>query len=740
MSVVTTLSSTQTSPLITFTNFNPVKLTRDNYPLWLPQIVPHLRGGNLFRYVDDSTPPPPSTVSSTIDGVTTTSPNPAFLHWTKQDQIILGAINSTLTEKMLTHVIRCTTSISAWTTLETLFTSQSRARTMQVHYQLAILKKGSSSVADYFQRFQSLTDSLATVGQPLNGFEMVAFLLVGLRPDYDPFVTSVTTRVEPLSVEEIYGHLLFHELRLEHHYSAIDLSVTGAHYAACGGNSFRPHRSSHNSILGAPPTGRGPSRPYFNRQSRGRGHNTHSFPGRGSSSRPVCQVCNRVGHIALDCYNRYNESFSRDSPQLPQAYLLAPSHGPDLNRYLNSGATHHVTSDMKNLNLKAEEFHSSDQIRIGNGKGLSIHHIGHTCLFSPTLQFDLLNVLHVPKISKNLLSVHKFTFDTNTFFEFHPDYFLLKDRRSKKLLLHGPNSHGLYQFPFFNNKSSLSILIGERVSFPQWHSRLGHPSLKLVRQILSSFQLPVSNSKVTDPCSACLSSKSKQLPFSKFLSRSTYPLELIYTDVWGPAPICSQSGFKYYVSFLDDFSRYTWLYPISCKGDVTRIFYKFKIYVECFFKEKIRTVQFDWGGEYRPFHTLLQSFGISHCVSCPHTHQQNGKIERKHRHIVETGLALLSHAKVPLQFWDDAFSTICYLINRMPTPVLQNKSPFHTLFHCEPDYCFLRTFSCACWPNLRPYNKKKLQPRSLMCLFLGYSPLHKGYKCLHLPSNRVYIS
>ena len=137
----------------------------------------------------------------------------------------------------------------------------------------------------------------------------------------------------------------------------------------------------------------------------------------------------------------------------------------------------------------------------------------------------------------------------------------------------------LYQFPFFNNKSSPFILIGERVSLPQWHSRLDHPSLKLVRQILSSFQLPVSNSKVTDPCSACLSSKSKQLPFSKFLSRSTCPLELIYTDVWGPAPICSQSGFKYYVSFLDDFSRYTWLYPISCKGDVTKMFYKFKIYV-----------------------------------------------------------------------------------------------------------------------------------------------------------------
>jgi hypothetical protein len=671
MSAVATLSSTQTPPLITFTNFNPVKLTRDNYPLWLPQIVPHLRGGNLFGYVDGTTPPPPSTVSSTIDGVTITSPNPAFLHWTMQDQIILGAINSTLTEKMLTHVTRCTTSRSAWTTLETLFTSQSRARTMQVHYQLATLKKESSSVADYFQRFQSLTDSLATVGQPVNDFEMVAFLLAGLGPDYDPFVTSVTTRVEPLSGEEIYGHLLSHELRLEHHHSSIDLSVTGAHYAARGANSFRPHRNGYNSILGAPPSGRGPSRPYSNRQSRGRGRNTYFFPGRGSSPRPVCQVCNRVGHIALDCSNRYNESFSRDSPQPPQAYLSAPSHGPDLTWYPDSGATHHVTSDMKNLNLKSEEFHGPDQIRIGNGKGLSIHHIGHTRLFSPTLHFDLLNVLHVPQISKNLLSVHKFTSDTNTFFEFHPNYFLLKDRRSKKLLLHGPNSHGLYQFPSFKHQTPPSALIGERVSLPQWHSRLGHPSLKLVRKILSSFQLPVSKSTITDPCSACLSSKSKQLPFSASLSRSTCPLELSHTDVWGPAPICSKSGFKYYVSFLDDFSRYTWLYPIYCKGDVTRIFQKFKNYVECFFKEKIRTVQSDWGGEYRPFHTLLQSLGISHRVSCPHTHQQNGKIEHKHRHIVETGLALLSHAKVPLQFWEDAFSTACYLINRLPTPVLQ---------------------------------------------------------------------
>jgi transposase InsO family protein len=331
--------------------------------------------------------------------------------------------------------------------------------------------------------------------------------------------------------------------------------------------------------------------------------------------------------------------------------------------------------------------------------------------------------------------------DTNTFFEFHPSHFLLKDRATGKLLLHGPSNHGLYPISYSVNKSHApSALVGERASTSQWHSRLGHPALKIVRRVLSAFHLPVSSNNGSYSCSACLGSKSKQLAFSVSTIRSNSPLELIFSDVWGPAPVLSKNGFKYYVSFLDNFSRYSWIYPISCKSDVSAVFIKFQNYVERFFGSKIKAVQSDWGGEYRSLHKLLQNQGIVHRLSCPHTHQQNGAIERKHRHIVETGLALLSHAHLPSHFWDDAFITACYLINRMPTSVLHNKSPFEVLFKALPDYSFLRVFGCACWPNLRPYNKNKFEPRSLPCVFLGYSPLHKGYKCLHLPTGRVYIS
>ena len=127
-------------------------------------------------------------------------------------------------------------------------------------------------------------------------------------------------------------------------------------------------------------------------------------------------------------------------------------------------------------------------------------------------------------------------------------------------------------------------------------------------------------------------------------------------------------------------------------------------------------------------------------MSCPHTHQQNGVAERKHRHIVETGLALLAHASVPFRFWSDAFSTACFLINRLPTRLRQMKTPLELLLNEVPDYTFLKVFGCACWPHLRPYNQRKLEFRSKQCVFLGYSSLHKGYKCLHVPSNRVYIS
>lgn len=114
--------------------------------------------------------------------------------------------------------------------------------------------------------------------------------------------------------------------------------------------------------------------------------------------------------------------------------------------------------------------------------------------------------------------------------------------------------------------------------------------------------------------------------------------------------------------------------------------------------------------------------------------------ERKHRHIVEMGLALLAKASMPLKFWDEAFLTAAYLINLLPSRILNFTTPVERPFHTKPDYMLLRTFGCAVWPNLRPYNSRKLSFRSTRCVFLGYSAKHKEYKCLEPTTGRVYIS
>jgi histone deacetylase 1/2 len=170
------------------------------------------------------------------------------------------------------------------------------------------------------------------------------------------------------------------------------------------------------------------------------------------------------------------------------------------------------------------------------------------------------------------------------------------------------------------------------------------------------------------------------------------------------------------------------------------VFQDFQQFVERKFERKIKTMQTDWGGEYEKLNGFFQRVGITHHVSCPQAHQQNGSAERKHRHIVEVGLSLLANSSMPLKYWDDAFLTATFLINLLPSKVLQFDTPTQKLLGITPNYESLRVFGCACWPNLCPFNKHKLSFRSKQCVFLGYSPLHKGVKCLDVSTGRVYIS
>ena len=115
-------------------------------------------------------------------------------------------------------------------------------------------------------------------------------------------------------------------------------------------------------------------------------------------------------------------------------------------------------------------------------------------------------------------------------------------------------------------------------------------------------------------------------------------------------------------------------------------------------------------------------------------------VERRHKHIVETGLTLLGQCHAPLKYWSYAFESFVYLINRTPTPVLNYKSPFECLLKSSLDYAFLRTFGYLCFPFLHQYNAHKLDFCSSTCVFLGYSNSHLGYRCLDLSYSSCSVS
>nr|KYP75364.1 Copia protein [Cajanus cajan] len=165
----------------------------------------------------------------------------------------------------------------------------------------------------------------------------------------------------------------------------------------------------------------------------------------------------------------------------------------------------------------------------------------------------------------------------------------------------------------------------------------------------------------------------------------------------------------------------------------------FKKLTENQFNKKIKVVQCDGGGEFKGLQKISQESGFQLRMSCPYTSQQNGKAERKHRHVVELGLTLLAQAKMPLYFLWEAFSTAVFLINRLPTPIIRNKSPYSVLLNKEPDYNNLKSFGCACYPCIKPYNAHKLQYHTTKCVFLGYSSSHKGFKCMN-SNGRIFIS
>lgn len=221
---------------------------------------------------------------------------------------------------------------------------------------------------------------------------------------------------------------------------------------------------------------------------------------------------------------------------------------------------------------------------------------------------------------------------------------------------------------------------------------------------------------------------------------------VIHSDVWGPSKISTLGGSRWFVTFIDDCNRVTWLWLMKSKSEVNLLFQKFHKMIKTQYNAQIQVLRSDNGGEYKS--SELKHFfeveGIINQTTCSNTPQQNGVAERKNRHLLEVVRAILIEAHMPLSYWGEAIAFAVYSINRTPSRSIAYKTPFKALSDVViaptvPNLP-LRIFGFVVFIHLHKHERSKLAPRALRCIFLGYAMHKKGYRCYHPPTQRMFIT
>ncbi|KAF7809961.1 Retrovirus-related Pol polyprotein from transposon TNT 1-94 [Senna tora] len=606
---------------ISFNHNLSVKLDEKNYLLWRQQILAALEGHDLEMYVAGSKfiPPRFDTNEDKAAGKLSLS----YLKWKKQDKLILSWLLGSMTESMLTRVNECEHSYEAWNIMIEQFGINTKAKVHQFRTELRGIKKGTKSMSEFLLKIKAIAGALRAIGSPISEHEHMQYILEGLPQEYESFVTSANMKTDLTSIGELEALLIAQEVRVDQSLKAVKTTETSSANVAVvdqkdKNTQNRNNQGFNNNFRGGFNNFRG-GRNGFNNNFRGGFNNFRGGFGRGRGgstsnqgfNRPfvVCQVCSRTGHIASACYNRYDSNYQMSQQQYSQnfaqarqrssgnmtAMIATPEVVNDTAWFPDSGATNHVTSDASNL-MNSMEYSGAEQLHMGNGKGLMISNVGQSFVKSsiqPSLNLALNNLLHVPSITKNLISVSKFAKDNSVFFEFHADACFVKSQATKAIILKGSiRSDGLYYFEDFHllhqlpsaNLSQyaqssnslptsstspivLASTIGNTVSntvtsnsatvtpYTLWHCRLGHCNSATVMEVLKQCNFSISNKSAFEFCEACCNGKHHKLPHPSSPNVYNVPLELIYTDLWGPSPIKSRNGASYYISFIDACSR-----------------------------------------------------------------------------------------------------------------------------------------------------------------------------------------
>ena len=407
---------------------------------------------------------------------------------------------------------------------------------------------------------------------------------------------------------------------------------------------------------------------------------------------------------------------------------------------IDSGASSHMTGFPSVLTSYRPETSIPD-VRIADGRSCPVLGSGQS---RATSSLPLQHVLYIPGFPANLLSISAITKALHCGVFFFPHHCVFQDLDTgRRIGLGRENGRGIYELVADSLSTGLQALFALSASSSSlhdsllWHCRLGHPSFVKLKETLPWLSLSEFQ------CESCELGKHHRSPYPSRTGPPTHhPFDLVHCDVWGPAPHPSPTGGKYYMVFVDDYTRVSWTYILKSRKEVLSRVQHFLLEIITQYATMVKVLRTDNALEFTQtaIEELCLAHGIVHQTTCPYTSQQNGVAERKHRHLLDMVRTLLLAMRVPQYLWCEAVLTATYLVNRLPSAALggaiplQRLTPAADLFSLPP-----RVFGCTAFVQDHTPGLSKLAPRAQKGVFVGYSWTQKGYR-VYFPDRRQYVT
>ncbi|KAJ1523172.1 hypothetical protein ONE63_001063 [Megalurothrips usitatus] len=460
----------------------------------------------------------------------------------------------------------------------------------------------------------------------------------------------------------------------------------------------------------------------------------------------TCFFCKKKGHFKKDCkkFKAWKEKQQKeraalavvnDKVQVERCMLssvdvaLLTSSTSDW--YIDSGASTHMCGE-EAMFSKLSNTHNRREVHVANNEILRTHGLGEVTLRGEFGPVRIKEVLFVPGIAANLLSVSGML-DKGMDVKFSKTGCIISKEGEAWLSARRKNGLFIINQGDCPRPSELRALL--TVDQKVWHRRLGHLGAKSMQKI----QEKLGNVTVrlnAEPCEVCLEGKMRRKPFPDSDSRSDDLLDLVHSDIMGPLKIASFGGTRYVLVFVDDHSRKIFAYVLKHKSETFETFKKFKAMVETQAGRKLKVFRTDNGTEFlsNNFKSYYESNGIVHQTTCTYTPEQNGRAERANLSIMDGSRCMLFDSGLDKRFWAESVMCTVYLRNRSPSAPLKGIIPEEIWSGKAVDLSNLRIFGSAAYVLVPRELRGKLDPRSKKMIFVGYSDVSKAWRFVD-PSN-----